>query len=258
MRVGCSLLFLTAALFAAETPARAGPSDCASAYEQAQRSRKASKLVESRTRLLACSQETCPAFIRRDCAGWLTEVERELPSVAVRVLDRQGCDRPDVMVWVDGRAIPGAAGGTSVDLDPGTHGLRAELEGAMVEQTIVLVRGERDRIVTLAAGTVTSCTPTKPLNAPAPPVVPRAPERDAAQPVPALAFVFGGIGVVGVGLGTAFAISGWTQRGSLDDCRGTCRQDDVGAARRAFVVADIGIGVGLVALVTAAVVYFTR
>jgi hypothetical protein len=255
MRLGC-ILVLTATLLAAAEPAHADQAECSQAYEQAQRSRKAGKLIESRAQLVTCSQDGCPGFIRKDCAGWLTEVEHEVPSIAVRVLDKDGCDRPDAPVWLDGREAKGAAGGASIELDPGTHALRAQLAGETMEQTIVLARTERGRIVTLAAGAATTCNVHKPSPpASAPPI---GPERPADKPVPPVALVLGGVGVLGLGVGAAFSVSGWSQRGDLDDCRGTCSSSDVDAARRSFLVGDIGLGVGLVALAAAAVIYFTR
>lgn len=256
MRLGCSILVLAAAVLATAAPARADQAECSSAYEQAQRSRKAGKLVDARAQLVTCSQSECPAFIRKDCAGWLTEVEHELPSVAVRVLDKDGCDRADAPVWIDGREAKGAASGASVDVDPGTHALRAQLGGDTLEQTIVLARSERGRIVTLAAGAATTCNLHK--SAPPPTAPPIGPEQPPSKPIPTLSLVLGGVGVVGLGVGTAFGISGWSQRGSLDDCRGTCNSSDVDAARRTFLVGDIGFGVGLVALAAATVIYFTR
>lgn len=257
MRLARRILVLTAVL-ATASPALADRAECSTAYEQAQRLRKSGKLIDARTALLTCSQEACPAFIRKDCAEWLTEVEREIPAVAVRILDRQGCDRPDVEVLLDGREAPGAAQGSSIDADPGTHSLRATLDGEKMEQTIVLSRGERGRIVTLSAGPAATCGTRQP----GPPPAPLAPsggvERPPVRRVPTLALVLGGVGMVGLGVGTAFSVSGWSQRGSLDDCRGGCSQTDVDAARRSFLVGDVGLGVGLVALVAASVLYLTR
>ncbi len=247
---------LLSAVLLSSTVAQADRSECSPAYEQAQRLRKAGKLLDSRASLLTCSQDECPAFVRKDCGEWLKEVEREIPSVSVRVVGRDGCDRPDVAVFLDEREATGAADGRAIAADPGTHGLRAELDGEKITQTIVLARSERGRIVTLSLGSTATC------GVALPPPPPRTggdtSERETGRPVPALAFILGGVGVVGLGVGTAFSVSGWSQRSTLDDCKGSCSRGDVSDARRSFVVGDVSLGIGLAALAAAAVIYLTR
>lgn len=249
---------LLSAVLLSSTVAHADRAECSPAYEQAQRLRKAGKLLDSRASLLTCSQDECPAFVRKDCGEWLKEVEREIPSVSVRVVGRDGCDRPDVAVFLDEREATGAADGRAIAADPGTHALRAELDGEKITQTIVLARSERGRIVTLSLGSTATCG----VALPPPPPPPRASgdtsEHETGRPVPALAFILGGVGVVGLGVGTAFSVSGWSQRSTLDDCKGSCSRGDVSDARRSFVVGDVSLGIGLAALAAAAVIYLTR
>ncbi|HEX7669410.1 MAG TPA: hypothetical protein VF395_07505, partial [Polyangiaceae bacterium] len=55
--------------------------ECASAYERSQELRQSGKLRKAGEALVLCTQEVCPAFVRTDCAQWLTEVTQETPTV---------------------------------------------------------------------------------------------------------------------------------------------------------------------------------
>src|SRR3569832_1430648 len=77
------------ALWAAPAEAQeAAPSkaSCAEAYESAQESRVSGALQQTRSRLAYCAQTECPSFVQKDCARWLEEVDKELPSVVVSVV----------------------------------------------------------------------------------------------------------------------------------------------------------------------------
>ncbi|WP_438011704.1 hypothetical protein WME89_25535 [Sorangium sp. So ce321] len=95
-----------------------------------------------------------------------------------------------------------------------------------------------------------------PLAAPplAPPVAP-----PAERAVPPLAWAAGGVGVAGLGV---FAVVGALSLDAEAELRATCaprcRGDDVRAIRVQHAVADIGLGVGVVALGAAAWLYLTR
>ena len=98
-----SSLALTLAL---ASPTHAAPPDgktvCFDAYPEAQKHRKAGKLRAAQKELVICSQDACPAAVRRDCAQWLGEVTGELPSVLVVATDPEGKDTAAVRVTVDG------------------------------------------------------------------------------------------------------------------------------------------------------------
>src|SRR5688572_16757779 len=157
---GISLALLLAAGKAAaqdETPSKA---TCAQSYESAQESRAAGQLQETQSRLSVCARPECPSFVQKDCARWLEEVERELPSVVVQApgLDPDGAR--GLSVKIDGRELPGGLGGTTIPLDPGRHELVAESPGRpSVTRVIVAQQGVQNRIVTLDFG----------VNDPAPP-----------------------------------------------------------------------------------------
>lgn len=226
---------------------------CARSYEAAQGSRLEGKLLDARRELLVCAQDSCPAVLRKDCVTWLGEVERETPTIAVRVVGPDGCDRPDAEVTVDGRTVAHAAEGVAFPLDPGPHKVRATIGTTSTEQAAVVAASERRRTVTIAFGGATTCA-----RGGAGAALP-APERGAERkPLPRSIFVLGGIGVVAAGIATAFAVSGWSQKGDLDACKGACAQGEVDTMRRTFVVADLGALVAVGTVLAAGVVYLTR
>ncbi|WP_437841834.1 hypothetical protein [Sorangium sp. So ce1153] len=124
-----------------------------------------------------------------------------------------------------------------------------------------------------ASGASPSAAPSAP--SPRPPAAPAAPPSAApsapppsapprfaaaAPPaVPPLAWTAGGVGVVGLGV---FAVVGALSLDAEADLRATCAPrcpgDDVRAIRVQHAVADVGLGVGVVALGAAAWLYLTR
>src|SRR5262245_7561005 len=95
-----------AALVLASAVARAGKPDpevdkCVSSAEAAERLRDRAKLLDARKELLQCTREICPGVVRKDCAAWLADVDRSIPTIVVRLRDRAGND-VQARVWIDG------------------------------------------------------------------------------------------------------------------------------------------------------------
>lgn len=247
------------------TPAFGDVKVCLERYENGQRLRKQSKLLEARRTLQQCAQEACPAALRKDCLAWADELASEVPSIAVKAQGTDGCDRPHATFTVDGSTTRQEANGLLVELDPGPHVVRADIDGKPVEQSIVVAARERGRIVTLTADpAVTSCRSGAPgASSPPPATGPKdaaAPSdaKEGSRPLSPLSIGVGATGVVALGVGTFFLIQGFGQKSDLDACRGACLQDDVDAMNRSFLIGDIAIGASAVALVVAAVLHFTR
>ena len=224
---------------------------CVNAYEGAQRARKVGHLVESRGELVACGGDQCPAVVRSECIRWLEEVDRSLPSIVVSAKDASGRDTMLVRVTVDGRPFLERLDGKSSVIDPGPHALRFELPGATpVEQQVVVNQGEKNRPIVVSF---------EPDQAPATPV-PVAREHTAPLPADAssgpsaLPYVVGAIGVVGIGAFAAFALAGKAGEHELRDrgCAPLCDRGEVDAVRHKYLIADISLGVGVVALGAAA------
>jgi hypothetical protein len=232
------------------TPAPAGesrPEDevaaCVKAAEEAQSQRSSHKLLAARTRFLACAQTTCPAVVRNDCAVWLSDVERLIPTVVVSAKDPTGAELIDVRVLVDGELLTNRLDGLAQPVDPGIRLFRFEREGiAPVEREVVIREGERGRrlSIVLAAPEVGPVRPEKPKPEP----------RPAPYP-PVATYVFGGIGVAALGSFAYFGIKGTANADELGETCGkdkTCTEEQISPVRTQLLVADVSLGISLVAI----------
>jgi hypothetical protein len=225
-----------AAMSAAE-PARAdsAPAACIDAHEQAQRNMQDGHLRAAREKLLVCSRETCPKVAQTDCAAWMRDVARDMPSVVVIAKDGAGHDTEQVRVIVDGEKLADTLDGRAMPLDPGPHAFRFEAEGRVLEQKVLLGAGEQNRRV------LADFTTTAPVTGPpAPPESPPATEGSRSPPV--ASYVLGGIAVLGVASFTAFGLSGKSD----EKCVPTCTRNEISDFRRSYLIADISLGVALV------------
>ncbi len=221
---------LTAILLSA-APAQAQTQEaCLWSYDQAQRLRDRGKLIETRERLLVCAQDVCPELARKDCERWLRDVDASTPSVVVRARDPDGRDAVDVQVWVDGAPFLRNLDGRARPLDPGVHFLRYEMAGGKATQDrIVVVEGEKNRVLLVDfakdAGDTTPAT------------------TRASRPA---AYLFAGIGVVGIAGFAYFASTGLSERSELErTCYPSCSEADVDRARSKLVIGDISLGLGI-------------
>ncbi|WP_437767239.1 hypothetical protein WMF27_20245 [Sorangium sp. So ce281] len=227
---------------------------CADAYERAQGLRRDGRLIEARAALVVCSQPTCPAAAVADCGPWLAEVEQSLPSVVVAAKDAHGRERLDVRVLVDGRPLAAALDGKALPVDPGPRTFRFEpATGPAVEERVLIREGEKNRPLTVTLGALAAGAPTSPR-----PLAPRA--APPAEPsVPGLVWASGAVGVAGLAV---FAVAGALSLSAEADLRATCAprcaEGEVRAIRVQHAIADVGLGVGVVALGAAAWLYMTR
>jgi hypothetical protein len=222
--------------------------ECAVSYEQAQTLRRANKLRAARDRLLVCAQPTCPKFMVADCSQWLGEVERGLSSVVLSARDASGHDVTNVRVLFDGVALSDHLDGREVQVDPGVHTFRFELEHAPpIEQEYVVRQGERNRLINVQFAP----DPAPATTAESSPALVSmgggsAADAQAPQIRRLLGYGLEGLGAVGIGGFVYFALSG---RADLDrlrkECAPNCAQSDVDAARGKLVIGDISLAVGL-------------
>ncbi|AUX26328.1 uncharacterized protein SOCEGT47_068890 [Sorangium cellulosum] len=235
------------------TPARAHAGDveaCLTASEEGQRLRDEGRLREARARFIACGDAACPALVRSDCAGWLSELEARMPTLILSAQDARGHDVADVQVTLDGAPLAARLDGRAVEVDPGEHVLRFERAGsAPVALRLVVREGEKLRRV---SARLTS--PAAPgAGAGAPGRGAGASREDAGAPssagVPILPIALGGVAVAG---GVAYAAFGLSARADADHLRATCAprctEADVDAVRTKVVAANIAFGVGVAAL----------
>lgn len=224
---------------------------CTAAADKAQELRDAKKLRSAREQALQCARAECPAVIRADCATWLTEIEREMPSVVFRAHDN-GQDLLNVRVFVDGQKAVDSLDGKAVPIDPGPHTFRFEADGKTpVEQQVLVGQGEKSRGVVAEWGTRPGALTAAPAG-----------ETTSSRPVPATVWIAGGVGVAGLAVFGIFDALAWSK---FDDLKNTCDKtpagcsdDDKAPVKTNVTIAAVGLGVGAVGLVTAGVLYFTR
>ncbi len=239
--------------------ARASPtSACIAAADRGQDLRDHRKLVAARQQFVACASDGCPTAIRKDCVAWQTDVESRLPSVVFVARDEKGQDLADVEVRLDGERIATALDGSSLSVDPGAHTVLFERRGSRAARLEIIVReGEKNRqlpVVMVAVGAGDRAVAPPPPEGPSP----SPSESRTARPlVPSIA-----LAAAGALVASGSVALGLTASSDVDDlrrtCAGHCPEDDVDDARRRLVIADVGIGLGLVTLGVAAYLMLTR
>jgi hypothetical protein len=258
-RQGTLFVAVGVAVLSATAPRHALAVDkvaCMSAAESAEDLRKAGKLLEARDKLLVCSQPACPAFVRSDCKSWLNDVTGALTSVAIHA-ERRGQVLTDVVVKLDGATVAttlaGTAPWTSVDVNPGLHSFRFEhADDPPVEESVTLTPGTKLREIDVQFAPQEAAAPP-----PSPPTPP-APAPPAARPVPVPVYVVGGAGVVITGVATFFQVSGMSKVSGLNSCKPDCSVASRNDARTTLWVGNVGLGVGVLTLATAAVLFIRR
>lgn len=237
----CALFVLGVAAAAnAAPPQRA---ECFDAYEQGQRHRKARELGAARKSFISCSNDVCPASIKSECARWAGEVETDIPTVILSARRAGGRDLADVRVTLDGAELTRSLDGRALEIDPGEHVFRFEAEGQSVQQTWVIREREKGRVLALVFDEPDTSELTRP--------------SAGRSPLP---WIFGGVGLVALGSFTYFGLHGRSQQSSLDDrgCKPRCPQDDVDDLERSYLVANVSLGVSLLALGGAAYFYLSE
>jgi hypothetical protein len=212
---------------------------CIEANVKGQELRRDGKLAAASEQLRACISSSCPGIVRDDCTKRLDELEKAQPTMAFDVKDAAGADLIDVRVSVDGQLLVDHLDGKPVNVDPGAHVFTFEVAGKPPITERLLVReGEttrRERVVVGTAAAASAPVPPKPVTAPAPTppptesvVVPPAtppPESSGPGAQKIVGLTMAGVGLVGLGVGTAFGLmasSAWSNAKSA--CGGNVSQ----------------------------------
>lgn len=232
---------------------------CVTAADQAQDLRDKGFYRRAREQMLVCSRDVCPGAVKRDCAQWLTDLDTAAPTVVVSA-KVGGSDITAVKVSLDGQPLTDKLDGKPILVDPGEHTFRYETPGAPAkEEKAVIIAGQKNRVMSVVFG------PEAPNTGNTGGSQPPAQDGGEKAPIPVLAYVLGGVGVVGLGAATFFWLSGLGDKSHLEDTcgpkngkAGFCSQSDVDSARTKLVIGDISGGVGIVALGAAAYFVIAR
>lgn len=249
MKKPALLLALMLTSLAPAADARESPkATCIASHEKAQVERREKKLRAAREHFVACARDSCPTAVRKECSRLLAEVEASQPTIVFAVKDGEGHDTSNVRVFFDGAPLLDSLTGAAVDVDPGEHVFRFVLpSGESNEQHGVVLEGDKNRKIEadFSAGKVHAAGPGP--EAPAAP--PSPPEKKA---IPPLAFVFGGVAVVGLGSFAYFAATGkGAEKDLASSCKPNCTSSDVSPVHRDYLIADVSLAVAAVATVAA-------
>ncbi len=246
LRVRRTLLALGLVLAGASSVSQARADDskvrCAAAYEQGQELRRQDKLAASRTELSICEQ-TCPRALAADCTKWQTEVLALMPTVRLRARNREG-HPVSARVLMDGAPLTEQVTDAALPVDSGEHTFRFEsAEGVSVDVHASLHAGERGKEVVAVLGALS-------LPAAAPPTA------ATSRPMPTATYVFGAIGLAGLGLGAALSSKGHVDASHLEStCAPACSPSDVNAISTLYTVGWVSAGVGLASVAAGLVVW---
>ena len=271
--VAAALLALPSTSRDASAAGRDEKEICVAASDQAQTLRDENKFRRAREALLTCARDACPGIVRKDCEKWLAELDSSYPSIVIGARDARGRDVLGVRVLLDGAVLTERLDGKPMLIEPGEHFLRYESAGTVPFQERVVIRvGEKNRALTVQLQPAAS-----PASEPSPATAsadatPAAASSDAsATPAPrseapgertrspALALVFGGIGVAALGSFAYFGVTGKADINELrSSCAPHCEQSQVDDAKRKLLIADISLGVGIVGLAAATWVFLAQ
>jgi hypothetical protein len=250
---------VAAAVVAVASPALAGPTrgECIAASEDAQTKKMNGQLRSAREKLVVCSSEACPKLVKKDCSGWLDEVDRAMPTVVFGVRDGHGTDLTEVRVSMDGAPLVDHLDGKAVAVDPGQHTFAFESSGLPSREDKIVVReGEKNRIVSVTLGAA-----AQPTQGPQPTSEPQAPVEAPASRAPSVAtWIVGGLGLATLAAAGIVGTVSLLRRSDLyNTCgaAGQCQQSDVDAVYTLYDLSYGGAALGGALVVTSIVLLFT-
>lgn len=232
------------------------------------------QLVQAHESLLKVTSETIAsgasaAFVeaqkdaQKEAQTLLDQLEPRIPQLRIVV---HGGVPGATQVTMDGEPVPAALVDVPHPVNPGQHTLKAEANGASGEATVTVAEGQTQTATIELAAAGSSGAPV------AASVATGTPAQDmGASPsnkkktFRIVSYVGFGVGVVGLGVGTVFALKYGSKEGDANDLNDACRIKGCSAADRSAIaslddeansagtIATIGLvtgGVGLAAGVT--------
>lgn len=265
------LLTVATSLSTLALPAEAEPTTadaCLSASQAALDLANTQKLRAERDQLLLCAAATCPSEVRLECQRRIDEVNVALASIVFTVRDASGHDLTAVKITMDGDMLANRLDGTAIEIEPGEHQFRFEALGQVMQERRIDVRkaekGRHELIVfqpTPPVERASSVQRSSPAIA-APRAINNTPAI-ATDNQRKLAYLMGGFGLVGIGVGTAYGLTAISRKHAAEarcphqcaDVQGAALWDSAQAAGNvatlAWVVGGIGLSTGVVLWATA-------
>lgn len=238
-------LAVTMTLWPASARADVTKAQCLDANAKGQDLRRDGKLSAARKAFRQCADASCPSLLRDDCTRRLDDLEKAQPTIVFEAKDGSGNDLSAVEVTVDGLPLADLLTGTPLAVDPGEHTFTFQMAGQpTLQKKLVIRESEKDRRERITLG---------------------GPEEASSglgtQKI--LALVAGGVGVVGLGLGTAFGLMALSKKSDAQSAcpsspcpteDGSNKWSDAVSAGNVSTVGFIVAGLGVAG---AAVLWFT-
>jgi hypothetical protein len=199
------------------------------------------------------------------------ETNAEIPTIIFLAKDGSGADITAVKVTIDGELIADHLEGSAVSIDPGSHTFAFEAaDRPALTKRLVILESQKERREAIVFGP----TPA-PLASPAPaaasprPQLPSTPDLETSSGGPrlgaqrVLALVAGGIGVIGLGIGTAAGAVALNEKSNAarvcpkNPCTSPDGQNKWKDAASTGNVSTIGFIAGGAAVVGASLLWFT-
>jgi len=196
------------------------------------------------------------------------------PKIAGLTISVSAPRDTEIRLTVDGLVVASSLLDSELPADPGDHVVEASAPGFLKASTRVSLGSAEKKAVALKLDADPNApVPSAPSEAPGPNLAPPPPPRGQVSPplafkseVPpppkshAASYVSWGVGLVGVGVGTAFGLLTMKDKHALD-CQGnTCplsQRDAVDSAKKSGTISTVAFAVGGAGLVLGTVLYFT-
>jgi len=239
----------TASPEATEPPTEPGER-CVYYHLEAQRQRRAKKLIEAKTAMRECAMSECPTMVQQDCLQWIQSIDEQTPSIVFSI-DADGKPVTDAKITIDDQDVDASAA-TAIPVNPGLHSyVVSKPPYAPQSGSLNVLEGQHYRVFNVHFEQPKPVTP----QAPAAPVV----RTEKVRPVPLGTWVLLGVGIVGAGAFAGMGLTGKSQESELKDvCSPNCTDHDVKSMKTLYVGADVAAGVAAAALISAGVVFLTR
>jgi hypothetical protein len=229
-------------------PAKSAGEACSAAYERTQTEKLAGHYVAASAAALECSQLQCNSAIVQECVRFYGALEAETPTLVFSARKAEGGELTDVRVEMDGKVVAQQITGRPFATDPGPHNfVFIHPKRGILRLSETARVGDKARVleVTFADPNAKPGTPGGPAVAPGP------------RGVPAMTYVLGGIGVIGLGGFAYFRLSGVSDYNAKnEECAPNCPPEDVDPIRQKFTYSYVSLGVGIASLAGAAAFYF--
>jgi hypothetical protein len=205
--------------------------------------------------------------------GRIAALEPQLSRLTV-VVGPSAARLPGLQVTRDGVPLGEVTWGSAVPVDPGDHEVQAtaDRKKVLLKSVHIDPRGDRQTVTISTLDDEASLPP--PETSPTPPAPQTRVSTEGAQvrdgvapspppvvhrPVPVSVYVLGGVGALALG---SFGYFGLAGRSEYFDLKGACGPDCtksmVSSAHTKLLVADVSLGVSLIALGSAAYLFLTR